>query len=72
MKKVFPFIICVLLLGIACSEESKELTDEQKTTIISEVEKQMDGKLSAAIQLDFDAYSEYLSKDGFISANTGS
>lgn len=72
MNKIILFVACAFLLGISCSKESTELTDEQKATIISEVENQMEGRLSAASQLDVDAYSEYLSKDGFISANSGS
>jgi hypothetical protein len=70
MKKVLPFLACALLLGISCSKQSAELTDEQKTTIISEVGAQVDGFLSAAIQLNFEGWSEYWSEDKFISVSS--
>jgi ketosteroid isomerase-like protein len=71
MKKVFPFLTFVLLLGISCSNQSTELTDEQKVTIQNEVQVQMDGKITAARQLDADAFIDYFSNDEFISVNSG-
>ena len=73
MKKLVILTTIIALFLCSCAKNTTtELTAEQKATIISEVENQMDGKLSAAVQLDIDAYSEYFSKDGFISANSGS
>ena len=71
MKKVFPFIICVLLLGISCSNQSTELTDEQKATIISEVGEHVDGLTSANAQFNSEGWSEYWSEDEFISVISG-
>ena len=56
MKKEFALLACVLLLGISCTDQSTELTDEQKATIISEVEDQLEGMVNAANQLDVDAF----------------
>jgi len=67
MKKVFPFIFSVLLLGVSCSNQSTDLTDEQKATIISEVGEQVDGLQSVISKLDFEAWSEYWSEDEYIS-----
>jgi len=70
MKKVFPFIICVLLLGISCSNQRTELTDEQKATIISEVENQYRNVASDLSTLDIEKWSQPYSKDNFISVNS--
>lgn len=67
MKKILPFIICVLLVGVSCTQQSTELTDEQKATIISEVGEHVDNLTSAAIQLNFEGWVEYWSEDEFIS-----
>ena len=69
MNKVILFLTCVVLL-ISCTEQTSELTDEQKATIISEVGDQVDGFQSAAIQLNFEAWSEYWSDDEFISVSS--
>lgn len=71
MKKVFPFLACILLIGICCTNQSTELTDEQKATIISEVGNQMEKIRSTINQLDIDAWSEYWSEDEFISVSSG-
>ena len=71
MKKLFPLIICVLFSGISCTQQSTELNNDQKATIITEVTSQMDGIQSAINKLDINAWSEFWSKDEFISVNSG-
>ncbi|MBN2300849.1 MAG: nuclear transport factor 2 family protein [Acholeplasmataceae bacterium] len=71
MKKVFPLLACILLLGISCTEQTTELTDEQKATIVDEVDSQQQGIMSTINQLDIDTWSEYWSEDDFISVNSG-
>jgi hypothetical protein len=68
MKKVFPFIICVFLLGISCSEKSTELTEEQKTTIQNEVNNEFEKLVNSIQQLNYDSWSELYSKNDFISS----
>ena len=70
MKKVFPLLTCVLLFGISCSEQSTELTDEQKATIISEVENQYRNAISDLSTLDMEIWSQPWSEDNFISVNS--
>jgi hypothetical protein len=70
MKKVFPLIICVLLLGISCSNQRTELTDEQKATIASEVENQYRNVVSDLCTFDIEKWSQPYSKDNFISVNS--
>jgi len=65
MKKVFSILVCVLLLGVSCNQQSTELTDEQKAAIIAEVGIQVDGYQSAVAQVDFNKWSEYFSEDEF-------
>ena len=74
MKKVFPFIICVLLFGVSCSNQSTELTEEQKVTIQNEVNTEFEKLVNAIQQLNYDSFSELYSKTDFISCakfNTG-
>ena len=66
MKKVLPFLACVLLVGISCNKQSTELTDEQKAAIISEVENQFIKGISELNTLDI--LSQPFSDDNFISA----
>ena len=69
MKKLILFLSCALIL-ISCTDQTSELTDEQKATIISEVGAHVDLYLSAAIQLNFEVWSEYWSEDNFISVSS--
>jgi ketosteroid isomerase-like protein len=71
MKKYLWAISAIILLALASCQEKAEFTDEQKAAIEKEVKIQNDGIISALNQLDFNALSEYFSKDEFISVNSG-
>lgn len=70
MKKVFLVIISILFVGISCTEQSTELTDEQKAAIISEVEDQARGVISAGMVLNSEEFMGFFSEDNFISVNS--
>ena len=69
MRKVFLFLACTLLLGISCSEQSTEFTDEQKAVIEQEVEEQFREYVSVRNQLNFDLWSKFWDSEDFMSAN---
>jgi len=71
MKKVFLFLTCAILLGTSCSQQSTELTDEQKATMISQAEEQYVEGVSNLSKLDMEIWTQPWSMDHFISAFSG-
>lgn len=70
MRKVFLFLACTLFIGISCNQQSTELTDEQKETMISEVENLYAEVVSDLSTLDMEKWSRPYSEDNFISVNS--
>ena len=70
MRKVFLFLACTLFIGISCNQQSTELTDEQKVTMISEVENLYAEMVSDLSTLDMEKWSQPYSEDNFISVNS--
>jgi len=70
MKKLFLILFCAILLGISCNEQITELSDEQKASIISEVEKQYAKVVTDLSTLDMEIWSQPYSEDNFISVNS--
>jgi ketosteroid isomerase-like protein len=69
MKKlIFLTVIIMLLLGSCAKDTKTELTNEQKATIENEVKTQWDRLQSSISQLNIETWSEFYSKDAFISA----
>ncbi len=70
MKKIVFIPIIALFLCSCAKNTATELTTEQKATIEKEVKDQFDKFYSTWDKLDFNSWSEYWSKDGFISATS--
>ena len=70
MKKAYLLIGCILLLGISCTEQSTELGNEQKATIISEVEDRYIEVATDLSTLDMEIWSQPYSEDNFVSVNS--
>lgn len=70
--KRFVFLAITFLFFLSCVNITKtELTDEQKEAVTSEVKKQFNDNLSDLSKLDIDIWSEFWSKDDFVSASSG-
>jgi len=70
MRILFLCLASTLLIGISCSEKGTELTDEQKATMISEVENLYAEVVSDLSTLDMENWSRPYSEDNFISVNS--
>jgi hypothetical protein len=71
MKKIVLLTTVIALFLCSCTKNTTtELTAEQKATIEKEVKDQFDKFYSTWDKLDFNSWSEYWSKDGFISATS--
>ncbi len=71
MKKYLWSTAAIILMALASCQESSEFTEEQKAVIEKEVKAQSDGQVSTVNNLDVSGWSENLSKDEFISINSG-
>jgi len=71
MKKYLWTVSAIILLALASCQEKVEFSDEQKAAIEKEVKAQFEGFTSSVNRLDTKAWSENLSKDEFISVNSG-
>jgi len=71
MKKIiFPILVLLLITGSSCQKEI-EFTEEQKATIEKEVRDQFDKLFASISQLNIDTWSEFHSKDEFVSHLSG-
>jgi len=71
MKKLLLMIAAIVLLALTSCQEQTELTDEQKASITSELEKQYSDAMSNLSKLDMNVWSEPWSENAFISVNSG-
>jgi len=72
MRKLAPFSLITLFLFISCAKNIKtELTVEQKTAIVAEVEKVHDDLIANLSKLDIDIWTEPWSKNEFVAATSG-
>jgi hypothetical protein len=71
MKKIAWVISAIILFALTSCQEQTELTDEQKASITSELEKQYSDAMSNLSKLDMNVWSEPWSESAFISVNSG-
>ncbi len=69
-KHLIKFYVIPLIFLFSC-QGNVELTDDQKATIISEVENLYDEAISNLSKLDIEVWSIHWSKDGLLSVNSG-
>ncbi|MBN1153317.1 nuclear transport factor 2 family protein [candidate division KSB1 bacterium] len=71
MRSYYPLVfIVVFVLFLNCQQQTV-LTELEEQTIKQEVSDQFDQLLAACAEMDAEAWSEYYSKDAFISAIGG-
>jgi ketosteroid isomerase-like protein len=71
MKKYLWTIFTIALLAFASCQDKTELTDEQKASIIAEVEKVHGDLIANLSKIDIDLWTEPWSKDEFFAASSG-